>query len=96
MSWTFGSEQLPAAMVYRACDAVRPCLDVEQWLQARDAARAPTGALRLGSALHAEPACSLSEASCKREKGIANHARWPKGKEREMLEFLGRFSLELP
>jgi hypothetical protein len=96
LRWTCPSEAPPAAVVYRACDALTPCIDVEQWLQARDAARAPTWALRLGSALHNEPACSLSEASCKRDKGIANHARWPKGKERDMLEFLGRFSLDLP
>ncbi|MSP24219.1 MAG: hypothetical protein EXR75_03445 [Myxococcales bacterium] len=83
----------PAAIVYRACDAVTSCADVEQWLAARDDARAPTLAMRLDDGNRREPACSLSSARCKAPRGTSNHHRWPKGKEREILAFLGRFSL---
>ncbi len=86
-------EPTPAAIVYRACDGVTSCLDVEQWLHARDGARAPTLALRLGDGTRAEPSCALSETSCKEARSVANHERWPKGRERDMLEFLGRYSL---
>jgi hypothetical protein len=86
---------MPAAVAYRSCDAVTRCLDVEQWLGERDEAHAPTLALRLGSGNNIEPSCDLSLHSCRKEKGTANHHRWPSGRERDMLEFLARFRLEL-
>ncbi len=95
LRWTCEREPPPAAVIYRACDAVTACLDVEQWLQARDDARAPTLSIRLGSANHVEPACELNTTTCRHEKGTANHVRWPKGRERDMLEFLSRFSLDV-
>lgn len=96
LRWTCEAEAPPAAVVYRACDTVTPCLDVEQWLHAREQARAPTLTLRLGVGNQPEPSCSLDTFRCKKEKGEQNHRRWPRGKEREILDYLGRFSLDLP
>jgi poly(3-hydroxybutyrate) depolymerase len=96
LRWTCEVEPPPAVVVYRACDSVTACLDVEQWLLAREQARAPTLALRLGIGNQPEPACALDASKCRREKGEQNHRRWPKGKERALLDYLGRYSLALP
>jgi len=95
LRWTCQEAPPPAAVLYRACDAVTPCLDMEQWLRQREETLAPTMALRLGTYNQLEPSCSLDPFRCKLKSGTANHLRWPKGKERTMLEFLGRYSLDL-
>lgn len=91
--WTCDEPPTPAAILYRACDAIVPCADVEQWLAARSDARAPTFSLRLGSDKAREPSCALSKGACREKKGTANHHRWPKHNERELLDYLGRYSL---
>jgi len=90
--WTCDQAAPPAAMLYRACDADVPCADVERWLLSREKMRAPTMSLRLGSASKEEPSCALSERACGPKKGKANHQRWPKRRESELLEYLSRFS----
>jgi poly(3-hydroxybutyrate) depolymerase len=94
--WSCDGLPPPAAIVYRACDAVTPCADVEQWLGARQDAHAPTFALRLGAGKATEPSCVLSEHRCRVKKGTANHNRWPKERETEMLETMSRYSLAGP
>ncbi len=96
LRWTCAEETPPAAILYRACDAVTSCLDMEQWLRQREEAHAPTFALRLGTTNKPEPSCTLDRFECKPQKGAANHLRWPKGTERTILEFLGRYSLDRP
>lgn len=91
--WTCEQAPMPAAIAYRACDAMVPCADVEQWLGARSEAHAPTFSLRLGSGKSKEPSCALSKSACREKKGKANHHRWPKHNERELLDYLGRYSL---
>lgn len=91
--WTCEEPPTPAAIAYRACDAIVPCADVEQWLSARSDAHAATFSLRLGSGKAREPSCALSKAACREKKGTANHHRWPKHNERELLDYLGRYSL---
>ena len=93
--WSCATPPPPAAILYRACDTMTPCADVEQWLQAREDARAPTWSLRMGATRKAEPTCVLSKRRCRPKKGKINHNRWPKSREKEMLEYLGRFSLKL-
>jgi poly(3-hydroxybutyrate) depolymerase len=90
LRWSCDAPQPPAAVLYRACDSEQPCSKVERWLDARESAGAPTLALRLGAANRSEPSC---DTRCKPRAGLANHNRWPKGRERELLEYLGRFSL---
>ncbi len=94
--WTCEGQSPPAAILYRACDTITPCADVEQWLGARQDSRAPTFSLRLGASKATEPSCVLSESRCRKKKGTANHNRWPKERETEMLEFLSRYSLVGP
>jgi len=96
LKWTCDGLPPPAAILYRACDTITPCADVEQWLGARQDDRAPTYSLRLGAGKAAEPSCVLSESRCRKKKGTANHNRWPKERETEMLEFLSRYSLAGP
>lgn len=93
LDWTCSAEPPPAALIYRACDTVLPCADAEQWLRAREEAHRPTFSLRLGAANASEPSCVLTAARCKEKAGIANHHRWPKSREEDLLEYLGRFSL---
>jgi len=96
LRWSCDAEPTPAAVVYRACDTVTPCADVEQWLSARDDERAPTLALRLGATSRLEPTCVLAKAKCRRKKGRAHHNRWPKRREKDILQYLGRYSLQVP
>ncbi len=92
LSWTCAGPQPPAAVVYRACDAVTSCADVERWLSVRDRERAPTFSLRLGDGKATEPSCALDKSKCGKKKGAANHNRWPEPREQELLEYLSRFS----
>jgi len=94
LKWSCATPPPPAAILYRACDTVTPCADVEQWLQAREDARAPTWSLRMGVTRKAEPSCALSKRRCRPKGGKINHHRWPKSREKEMLEYLARFSLQ--
>lgn len=93
LSWRCDADPTPAAVLYRACDTVTPCGDVEQWLAVRERERAPTFSLRLGLDRATEPSCALSKRACGDKKGRANHARWPRSREADLLEYLSRFSL---
>lgn len=87
------TEPLPPAMVvYRACDTVVPCESVERWVRVRQAGSVETTSLRLGLAGEEEPLCAVRN-KCTERKGAANHARWPKPREEDMVRFLGRHSL---
>jgi pimeloyl-ACP methyl ester carboxylesterase len=92
LDWTCAGAPPPAAIVYRSCDAAVPCVDVERWLRRRDDERAPTFSLRLGAGKATEPACATVKSRCNGPSAQANHHRWPKPREGEMLEFLSRFS----
>lgn len=92
-TWSCPTPPTPAAIVYRACDAVTSCQEVETWLRARDDHRAETLALRLGAADTEEGHCAVNE--CGPKLGTANHQRWPKGAERRVLEFLAGHTLSL-
>lgn len=94
LSWTCDGAPPPAAVFYRSCDAVSSCASVEAWLSDRDHDRAPTFSLRLGAGKATEPSCALSKAKCGPKSGAANHYRWPKPREGEMLEYLSRFSFK--
>jgi dienelactone hydrolase len=94
LEWTCDGTPPPAAIVYRSCDRATPCADVERWLSRRDEARAPTFSLRLGAGKATEPSCVLAKHKCSERGGLANHARWPKPREGEMLEYLSRFSFK--
>ncbi|MBI4699595.1 MAG: hypothetical protein HY744_00270 [Deltaproteobacteria bacterium] len=91
--WSCASEPPPAAIVYRACDDVTPCEQVERWLEQRRAAGAATFALRLGAEGASLPNC-VSRASCKARAARAAHARWPKSREPDVLDYLARYTLE--
>jgi predicted esterase len=95
LDWTCNGAPPPAAILYRSCDATVACADVERWLTKRDRERAPTFSLRLGAGKATEPACPTVKSRCNGPGAAANHYRWPKPREGEMLEFLGRFSFAL-
>jgi poly(3-hydroxybutyrate) depolymerase len=92
-TWSCPTPPTPAAIFYRACDAVTSCEAVETWLRARDDHRAETLAMRLGAADAAEGHCAVNK--CGPKLGTANHQRWPKGVERRVLEFLAGHTLSL-
>lgn len=92
--WSCEGGPPPAALVYRACDSVVPCRDVESWLEQLRASGGATFALRLGSAHKPETHCAVGD--CSERLGRSNHARWPAANEEELLTFLGRFSLLRP
>ena len=95
LRWTCEADQPPVAVLYRSCDTITPCADVEQWLGRREDERAPTWSMRLGAAKATQPSCVLTKRRCREKKGTANHQRWPKPREGEMLEYLSRYSLAL-
>ena len=80
-------------VVYRACDAIAKCEDVEAWMLGRDDARAETQRLRLGEADGEEPSCAVSN-KCSKKKGEAHHLRWPKGREKDLLAFFASHRLK--
>lgn len=94
-SWTCPGPPPPGMVVYRACDEFFPCDSVERWLRARDALSAETGWIRLGDFMSDEPNCALPK-KCTAIKGAANHRKWPKAREEEILRFLGRHTLNSP
>ncbi|HEY4120207.1 MAG TPA: PHB depolymerase family esterase [Byssovorax sp.] len=90
--WSCGGPPTPAAILYRACDFFTKCDVVEEWRNARDAAGADTRWLRLGAGNDDEPNCAFKN-KCSEVKGTANHRRWPKGKEDEILKFFAKHAL---
>lgn len=91
-SWTCPGPPPPALFVYRACDQIAPCDAVERWIRAREAISAVTQGLRLGGANGDEPSCALNK-KCTAIVGTANHRRWPKGREEDIVRFLARHTL---
>jgi len=91
-SWTCPGPPPPALFVYRACDQIAPCDSVERWIRAREAISAETLGLRLGAANGEEPSCALNK-KCTAIVGTANHHRWPKGREEDIMRFLARHTL---
>ncbi|MEM9693944.1 MAG: hypothetical protein AAGA56_15455 [Myxococcota bacterium] len=89
-----GNEPPPVAVLYRACDGTTACSTVERWLERRRDGNEPTFALRLGQGSQEEPSCALSRRACGPKRGAANHQRWPKRREKDVLRYLGRFRLE--
>ncbi|MEZ4308686.1 MAG: hypothetical protein R3F14_11630 [Polyangiaceae bacterium] len=82
----------PALLMYRACDAVTACDAVEAWARAREKQSAETVAIRLGDGNAEELHCAMRN-KCSKAKGTANHARWPKGREEDVLRFFAKHAL---
>ncbi|MBL9024110.1 MAG: hypothetical protein JNL21_18095 [Myxococcales bacterium] len=93
--WICPGPPPPGLVLYRACDKIAPCEAVESWLLARDGQRAETRRVRLGDAGLEEPSCTVRN-KCTPKKAEANHHRWPKGKEKDVLGFLGGYVLKAP
>jgi pimeloyl-ACP methyl ester carboxylesterase len=93
-AWTCPGPPPPAMVVYRACDELFPCASVERWLRARDALSAETAWLRLGVTTGEEANCTLKN-KCTELKGVANHRRWPKAREEDILKFFARHTLSV-
>jgi predicted esterase len=91
--WSCSGPPPPGMVIYRACDAIAHCDDIEAWMLARDDARAETVRLRLGEADGEEPSCAVSN-KCSKKKGEAHHLRWPKGREKDLLAFLAAHRLK--
>jgi dienelactone hydrolase len=91
-AWSCPGPPPPGMVVYRACDAFFSCESVERWLRAREALSAETAFLRLGAGNEEEPNCSTKN-RCTETKGAANHRRWPKGREEDILKFFARHAL---
>jgi dienelactone hydrolase len=94
-AWSCAGPPPPAFVLYRACDRITPCGSVERWLRARDGTGAETTAVRLDGASGDEPNCAL-EKKCTPIVGTANHRRWPKTREDDMLRFFARRTLSVP
>ncbi len=90
--WSCAGPPPPAMLIYRACDGFFSCESVERWLRARDALSAETAWLRLGAGNEEEPNCAVKN-KCTPLKSEGNHRRWPKGRELDLLRFLGRHAL---
>lgn len=91
-AWSCPGPPPPALVIYRACDEIAPCDSVERWLRGRDAAHAETTWLRLDAGNDDEPTCAFKN-KCSKVKGTANHHRWPKQREGEILKFFARHAL---
>ena len=91
-SWRCPGPPPPAMLLYRACDSVAPCEEVERWIAKRRDARADTMTLRLGDDLREEPACAVRN-KCTPKKALAAHHRWPKGRESDVLAFFAQHAL---
>ncbi len=92
--WICPGPPPPAMVVYRACDSFFSCESVERWVSARESLSAETRPLRLGSYNDEEPNCSLRN-KCPEIKGAANHRRWPKNREQDILRELSRHVLSV-
>ncbi|MCA9619412.1 MAG: hypothetical protein KC731_10320 [Myxococcales bacterium] len=95
LAWSCDAPPTPGAILYRACDTITPCADVERWLAVRSEQHAPTFSLRLDGVNGVEPSCALSKSACREKRGTANHHRWPAKRERDLLEYLGQYSLAI-
>lgn len=91
--WSCAGPPPPAVVYYRACDRVVSCDVVEDWLGLRSQSSADTKAVRLGDDGHAETNCTPKN-NCSEKKGLANHGRWPKTREKELLEALSQHTLK--
>ena len=94
LEWSCESSPTPAMVLYRACDGVMPCERVEEWLQQRQERQDTIVTLRLDEGRAEEPACVIGK-RCSGQKAEANHNRWPKERESDVLDFFGRYSLDL-
>ncbi|MBW2526301.1 MAG: hypothetical protein JRI23_19120, partial [Deltaproteobacteria bacterium] len=94
LEWGCEGSAPPTLLLYRACDALTPCEEAEQWLDRWQAAGHTAVGVRLGAGPAEETHCSSAK-KCRSAKGEANHRRWPKGRELELLDFLARHRLEL-
>jgi poly(3-hydroxybutyrate) depolymerase len=90
--WSCPAAPPPGLVLYRACDTVVPCDAVERWLRSRDALAAETPWRRLGLVDEEEPNCTVRN-RCSKKKGRANHARWPRQREPELLRFFAGHAL---
>jgi dienelactone hydrolase len=93
--WSCPGPAPPAMVLYRACDQLMPCESVERWLRVRDAMSAETVSMRLGVSGEDEPSCAFSR-KCTKVSGTANHLRWPKTREADILRFFARHALAPP
>jgi predicted esterase len=91
--WSCPGPPPPGIVVYRACDAVASCEDVEAWLLDRDEQKATTKRLRLGEDAREEPSCAVRN-RCTPKKAEAHHHRWPKARETDILAFLSGYRIE--
>jgi len=90
--WSCPGPPPPAAILYRSCDSIASCDDIETWLLRRDKSRADTLAIRLGEANETDSNCAVDQ--CSKKRGEMNHAHWPKGREKDLFRFLAAHSLE--
>ena len=91
--WTCeGVPPPPGLLLYRACDAVTACESVEAWARAREKMGAETVSIRMGEGIGEELHCSTKN-KCSKGKGTANHERWPKGREEDILRFFAKHAL---
>ncbi len=93
VKWSCDGPEPPGITLYRACDRVVPCEEIESWLLGRERAGAKNSSLRLGEDAKTEPNCTPKNA-CSPQKGEANHGRWPKSREADVLAFLGAHALK--
>lgn len=92
--WTCPGPPPPGIVLYKSCDAITSCDEVEGWLLAREKTRAETTAMRLSDTGLPEPNCSLGP-SCGKKRGENNHALWPRMREKDLLKFLASHSLTI-
>lgn len=91
--WACPGPPPPGFVLYKSCDAITSCDEVEGWLLAREKGRAETTSMRLSDTGLPEPNCSLG-ASCGKKRGENNHALWPKMREKDLLKFLSAHLLK--
>lgn len=90
--WQCPGPPPPGMVMYRACDTVTTCDSIEQWLRSQDRLGAQTSPLRLGEDNKEETNCAVKN-KCSKKKGTMHHLRWPKGREKQMLQFLAGHAL---
>lgn len=95
LRWTCNDTPPPGLLFYRACDAVAPCDKVELGLDALARQGVEVERRRLGAGDAAELACA-TRAKCSKPVGEAHHARFPKGREKELLAFFAKHALAEP
>jgi len=93
--WTCNESPPPGLLFYRACDTITPCDEVERALDALGRGGAEMERHRLGAGDGEEPACT-PKIKCGKTAGEAHHARWPKGREKDVVAFFSRHALAAP